>query len=205
MKRILITAGPTREYFDTVRFISNASSGSQASALAFEFLKRNCRVRIISGPVNLRYPRGCEVINVVGVREMFARARENMAWSDFTVFAAAPCDLTPAARSDKKIKKKTSSPPLLAHSVDIALSMNMLKNAPPSAGFDLEDDLNMDEALDKMRRKRFNIIVQNTVPAMASPRTTGYMISKDGALFFNDISKKDMAGLLCEKICRIIN
>jgi len=205
VKRILITAGPTREYFDTVRFISNSSSGSQASAIAEAFLRRHCEVRIISGPVGLAYPRGCDVIGVAGVRDMLDRARENMRWADFMVFAAAPCDLMPSKRCEKKLKKKKSSPPALVFSPDIALSLNSLKTAPPSAGFDLEDDLDMDEAIDKMRRKKFDIIVQNTLPAIASSRTTGYMLSKSDALLFSDISKKDLAGILCEKIWRIIN
>lgn len=200
-----MTAGPTREYFDTVRFISNSSSGAQAYALAGEFLKRKWKPRIISGPVNIKYPSGCDVISVNSSREMLARVRENLPWADFTVFAAAVCDIMPASFSVKKLKKNKTRPPRLAFSPDIALSVNRTKNAKPSAGFDLEDELNMDEAIDKMRRKKFDIIVQNTRAAMDSPRTTGYLLSKEGALLFSDISKESLAGMLCEEICRIIN
>ncbi len=205
MKKILMTAGPTREYFDTVRFITNSSTGAQASALADEFLRRNCEVKVISGPVSVKYPSRCEVISVVGAAEMLSRTRENMAWADFTVFAAAPCDLTPERTAEKKLKKKTGAVPKLVSSPDIAAELNGLKTSPPSAGFDLEDELDMDEALYKMRSKKFNIIVQNTLPAMASSRTTGYIVSENEAVLFSDISKKALSGLLCEKICRIIN
>ncbi len=205
MNKILITAGPTREYFDTVRFITNSSTGTQANALAKEFMRRNCLVRIISGPVAVKYPSRCEVISVVGVREMLDLTRENMKWADFTVFAGAPCDLTPARRVKKKLKKKTAAIPALVRSPDIAASLNRGKPSPPSAGFDLEDGLDMDEALRKMRGKKFDIIVQNTLSAMASSRTTGYIVSGNEALLFSDISKKDLAKILCEKICRIIN
>ncbi|MEA2081271.1 MAG: phosphopantothenoylcysteine decarboxylase [Elusimicrobiota bacterium] len=205
MKKILITAGPTREYFDTVRFITNSSTGAQASALADEFLRRNCEVRIISGPVALNYPPACEVIRVVGVREMLDLTRENVKWADFTVFAAAPCDLTPFVRAKKKLKKQNSPIPALIRSPDIAVTVNRDKLSPPSAGFDLEDELDMAAALYKMRKKKFDIIVQNSLPAMASSRTTGYIVSENEVLLFSDISKKNLAGILCEKICRSIN
>jgi len=205
VKKILITAGPTREYFDTVRFITNSSTGAQASALADGFLKRHCAVRVISGPVSIKYPPRCEVLKVVGVREMFQRVRENIEWADFAVFAAAPCDLTPERVAKKKLKKKMDAMPGLVLSPDIAASLNNLKISPPSAGFDLEDELDMDEALYKMRRKNFDIIIQNTLPAMGSSRTTGYIVSENEAVLFSDISKKSLAEILCEKICRIIN
>jgi len=205
VKKILITAGPTREYFDTVRFITNSSTGAQASALAREFLAKKCAVRVISGPVAVKYPPRCEVISVVGVREMLSLTRANMKWADFTVFAAAPCDLTPERREKKKLKKKTAAIPKLVSSPDIAASLNILKPSPPSAGFDLEDELDMDEALRKMRGKKFDIIVQNTLSAMASSRTTGYIVSENEAVLFSDISKKVLAEILCEKICLIIN
>src|SRR5690349_25054315 len=95
MARILITSGPTRQYLDPVRYLTNASSGRMGAALAAAALELGHKVTIVSGPVEVPYPAGAEVINVVSTEEMLAAAREAFERSDGLIGAAAPCDYRP--------------------------------------------------------------------------------------------------------------
>ena len=103
--RLLLTAGPTREYLDPVRFLSNASSGKLGYAIAAAAAKRGHAVELISGPVELQPPRGVKVTHVVTSQEMFQAASSIFPRCDAAIMAAAVCDYRPAKRSTKKLKK----------------------------------------------------------------------------------------------------
>jgi phosphopantothenoylcysteine decarboxylase/phosphopantothenate--cysteine ligase len=95
MARILLTAGPTRAFIDDVRFLTNASSGRMAAALAAAALARGHEVRIVSGPVHVAYPKAARVIPVVTTAEMLAAALVELPACDGVIAAAAPCDFEP--------------------------------------------------------------------------------------------------------------
>ena len=92
MARILITSGPTREYLDPVRYLSNASSGRMGAALAVAALAAGHEVVIVSGPVEVQYPEAAEVVPVVSTREMLDACREQFTRCDGLIATAAPCD-----------------------------------------------------------------------------------------------------------------
>ncbi len=107
--RCLITAGPTREYFDPVRFISNPSSGKMGYALAVAARAAGWRVELVSGPVALRPPEGVEVIPVITGREMLAAVQERFPACDILIKVAAVCDMRPKTTSPHKVKKDALS------------------------------------------------------------------------------------------------
>jgi phosphopantothenoylcysteine decarboxylase / phosphopantothenate---cysteine ligase len=105
MAHILITSGPTRQYLDPVRYLSNASSGRMGAALAAAAIEAGHRVTIVSGPVDVTYPPEAEVIPVVSTEEMLAACRRVFPKCDGLIAAAAPCDFRPAEVAQQKIRK----------------------------------------------------------------------------------------------------
>ena len=105
MARILITSGPTREYLDPVRFLSNGSSGKLGAALAAAALAAGHDVVVISGPVSIEYPARAQVVGVVTTEEMLAEAQRHFPNCDGAIGVAAPCDYRPRRQEPKKIRK----------------------------------------------------------------------------------------------------
>lgn len=161
--KILITAGPTREYFDSIRFISNPSSGKMGYALAAAAAARGHHVTLISGPVSLPAPDGVEVIHVVSAAEMAAAAKA--AWPKHTaaIMTAAVCDYRPATRLSKKMQK--SDKPLVLKLVateDIARSLGAAKQpGQVLVGIALEDHDGRAHAEAKLRRKNCDAFLLN--------------------------------------------
>jgi hypothetical protein len=116
--RILITSGPTRQYLDPVRYLTNASSGRMGAALAAAAIELGHDAIVVSGPVEIAYPPQAEVIPVVSTEEMFAAAREAFARCDGLIGAAAPCDYRPEHVETHKIAK--TGEPLLLRLVETA-------------------------------------------------------------------------------------
>jgi phosphopantothenoylcysteine decarboxylase/phosphopantothenate--cysteine ligase len=175
--RILITAGPTREWMDPVRFISNPSSGRMGYALARAAREAGARVTLVSGPVTLKPPRGVEVVRVETAAEMARATLARAARADVIVLAAAVADWTPARVARQKIKKsETSHPPSevvlrLRPTVDIAATLGKMKTgrgaeAPPTfilVGFAAETRRVEANARAKLERKNLDLIVANDV------------------------------------------
>lgn len=161
--RILITAGPTREYFDTIRFISNPSSGKMGYSLAEAAAKCGHDVTLISGPVSLDPPDGVHVIHVTSAAEMAAAARKCWPEQDAAIMTAAVCDYRPARYVMKKLKK--SDRPLqltLVPTEDIARSFGESKGpGQVLIAFALEDHDARAHAESKLRRKNCDAIVLN--------------------------------------------
>src|SRR5687767_4396141 len=105
MSHILITSGPTRQYLDPVRYLTNASSGRMGSALAAAAIDRGHDVTIVSGPVEVAYPSPARVVNLVSTEEMLQRCQELFADCDGFIGVAAPCDYRPIHVSPSKISK----------------------------------------------------------------------------------------------------
>ena len=162
--RFLVTAGPTREHIDTVRFISNASSGRMGYALASEAAWRGHEVVLISGPVELADPCGVEVVRVVSAKEMFDAAVERFAECHAAIMVAAVADFRPVARERTKLSKGEQSLVLtLEPTEDICGHLGHLKAHRVVVGFALEDHDHHAHAEAKLRRKGCDAIVLNRV------------------------------------------
>ncbi len=164
-KRVLITAGPTVEAIDPVRFISNHSSGKMGYALAAVFAKAGAEVTLVSGPVSLPAPYGVNRISVDSAESMYVQTEKHFDRSDLVIFAAAVADYTPVAPSDRKIKKKEELLELrLGETKDIAALLGARKHAGQLlVGFALETDNELEHARKKRESKNLDYIVLNSL------------------------------------------
>lgn len=166
-KRVMITAGPTIEKIDPVRFISNHSTGKMGYALAEEFARRGAAVKLISGPVNIKTgSRSVEVINVTSASEMYNESMNiYKEGTDIAVFAAAVSDFTPEGSSSVKIKKSENTIELtLLPTKDIAFEAGKIKKEGViHIGFALETDNEKENAIAKLAKKRLDAIVLNSM------------------------------------------
>jgi len=168
--RILVTAGPTREYFDTVRFISNASTGRMGYAIAAAAADRGHQMVLVSGPVVLPAP-PVEVVRVTTAAEMLAACEEAFAACDAAVMAAAVSDWRPAVREDHKAAKQTSCHTVeLEPTPDICAALGAVKGRRVLVGFAVQDCEPHRRAEQKMVRKRCDAIVLNSPETMGSEK-----------------------------------
>jgi phosphopantothenoylcysteine decarboxylase/phosphopantothenate--cysteine ligase len=165
-KKILINAGPTREQIDPVRFISNYSSGKMGIALADAAAEYGASVDLILGPVNIMPENS--LIKITGVTTAESMANETIRRfpdCDIAILSAAVADLTPSEVKERKIKKENNE--LILHLIpttDIAASLGQIKNKSQIlAGFALETDNEIENAIEKMHRKNLDIIVLNSL------------------------------------------
>lgn len=166
-KHVLITAGPTYERIDPVRFIGNFSTGKMGYALAEEAARRGARVTLVSGPVALKasHP-AITVVNVESAREMLKAATDAFADADIAIMAAAVADYRPAETAESKIKREHMAECELAlvRNPDIAAALGEAKRGGQLlVGFALETDNERDNALGKMARKNLDMIVLNSL------------------------------------------
>lgn len=163
-KTVLVTAGPTREPIDPVRYITNRSSGKMGYAIAAAAATQGAKVVLISGPVALADPAGVEVIRVSTAAEMHAATHDQIDGADIFVAAAAVSDYRPTAASRQKIKKSKATMSLdLVRSEDILASVAGLNDAPFTVGFAAETENVRDYALGKLQNKGLDMIVANKV------------------------------------------
>lgn len=166
-KHVLITAGPTYERIDPVRFIGNFSTGKMGYALAEEAARRGARVTLVSGPVALKatHP-AITVVGVESAREMLKAATDAFADADIAIMAAAVADYRPAETAESKIKREHMAECELAlvRNPDIAAALGEAKRPGQIlVGFALETDNERDNALGKMTRKHLDMIVLNSL------------------------------------------
>lgn len=166
-KKVLITAGPTHEKIDPVRFIGNCSSGKMGYALAEECAARGAEVTLVSGPVAIRTSNpSIRVIDVESARDMLASCEEAFPSADIAVMCAAVADYAPAEVADRKIKREHSEVPVihLVKNPDIAATLGSRKRPGQIlVGFALETDHELDNAAEKLRRKNLDMIVLNSL------------------------------------------
>ncbi len=164
-KKVLITAGPTQEPIDPVRFISNHSSGKMGFAIAEAFEAAGAEVTLISGPVSIPLPVGVKVEKVQSASQMFEATAKYFAESDIIVLSAAVADYTPLHVADKKIKKKEDIFNIeMTKTVDIAATLGKEKKAGQIiVGFALETDNEFENAKGKLERKNFDFVVLNSL------------------------------------------
>src|SRR3954447_6610725 len=186
-KRVLITAGPTQEPIDPVRYISNRSSGKQGYAIAAAAAAAGAEVQLISGPVALDEPEGVAVTHVESARQMLA-AVEAALPADIAIFAAAVADWRVASAGEQKLKKTPGGLPRLelAENPDILATISKLtdKRPPLVIGFAAETEHLLDNAEAKLKRKGCDWLVANDVSpetgVFGGDRNTMHLLRRDG-------------------------
>ena len=167
MARILITSGPTRQYLDPVRYLTNASSGRMGCALAEAALELGHEVTIVTGPVQIAYPAQAKIVPIVSTEEMLAASELEFEHCDGLIGVAAPCDYRPQRVSPGKIAK--TGAPLELHLIetpDIVATLGAHKGSRWCVGFALETDDHRLRALAKLQKKCCDLMVVNGTEAM---------------------------------------
>ena len=167
--RILITAGPTREYLDDVRYLSNASSGQMGYTLARSAIAAGHEVALVSGPVTIAPPAGCELYQVETTDEMFAQCEKLFPNCDGVIGTAAVCDYRIKTRKPGKIAKTGEAITLeLIETIDVLAELGSQKGNRWVMGFALESQDARFNAVRKLYSKKCDAIVLNSVSAIGS-------------------------------------
>jgi len=206
MARILITSGPTRQYLDPVRYLTNASSGRMGAALASAAIEAGHEVVVVSGPVEVEYPRVAEVIPIVSTEQMLQLALEVFPSCSGLIGVAAPCDYRPVIVSSRKIRKTGS--PLTIHLVetpDVVAELAAIKTSQWMVAFALETEDERMRAMQKMERKSCELIVVNGPRAIHAVDTAVEILSPDGgpiASFEGDKRSvgRDVFGVITQRL-----
>jgi phosphopantothenoylcysteine decarboxylase/phosphopantothenate--cysteine ligase len=209
-KKVLITAGPTYEAIDPVRFIGNYSTGKMGFALAEECAARGADVTLIAGPVNLKTQNpGINRIDVTSAQQMYEAAMEHFPKSDAAILCAAVADFTPVQTSDTKIKRKGEITLTLKPNPDIAASLGAIKRpGQRMVGFALETNDEFSNAQDKLERKNLDFIVLNSLRDKGAG--FGYdtnkvtLIDRNGSDELPLQSKKDVAKAIVSKLAGLL-
>ncbi len=181
MPRILITSGPTRQYLDPVRYLTNASSGRMGAALATAAIEAGHDVVVLSGPVDVEYPSQAEVISVVSTEDMLEAALEIFPSCDGLIGAAAPCDYRPVRVASHKLAK--TGGPLKLHLVetpDVVALLGAVKRSQWMVAFALETEDHRMRALQKLERKSCDLIVLNGPDSIHARETSVEVIDPAG-------------------------
>lgn len=169
MSRILITSGPTRQYLDPVRYLTNASSGRMGKALAEAAIALGHEVVIVSGPVEVTYPSAARVVHVVSTEEMLAAAALEFETCDGLIGVAAPCDYRPVRVESHKIAKTSQAIDLhLVETDDVVATLGAKKGRRWVVGFALETDDRRLRALAKLEQKCCDLMISNGPQAINS-------------------------------------
>lgn len=205
--RVLVTAGPTQERLDPVRFITNRSSGKMGYAIARAAAERGACVTLITGPVNLPVPPGTEAVRIQSTQELYAQMTERCAEQDIVIQAAAPADFTPETVADSKIKKQGDEPLVirLTQTPDVAAAVGKLKKPGQTlVGFAAETNDVLANAQKKLEKKNLDLIVANdvTAPGAGFDVDTNLvtLISRDGLETLPLMQKSQVAHALLDKI-----
>lgn len=212
-KNVLITAGPTREYIDPVRYLSNPSTGKMGYSIATSCVKAGAnKVFLISGPVNLDVPLGVEVINITSADEMYERAMSLVDACDVVICTAAVADFKPKHKSDIKIKKTKTSMDVLELSPNKDILLELSSNKKDScvvAGFAAETNDVLDNAKSKLERKGCDLIIANDVSCsestFGSDTNKVIFVEKDGYKALDVMSKKDLADKIVLHVSELLN
>ncbi|HCP44996.1 MAG TPA: bifunctional phosphopantothenoylcysteine decarboxylase/phosphopantothenate--cysteine ligase CoaBC [Deltaproteobacteria bacterium] len=165
-RTVLVTAGPTREHLDPVRFLSNPSTGKMGYAVARAAARRGARVLVVSGPTALSPPAGVECCAVTTAAEMHTEVEARFDQADVVVMAAAVADFRPVATADHKLKKGSGnelSSVRMEPTTDILASLGQRKGHRVLVGFAMETEKLLDGAQSKLERKNLDLIVANNL------------------------------------------
>lgn len=160
-KKVLITAGPTRESLDPVRFLTNHSSGKMGYSIAKSAKNRGAEVTLITGPTNIAKPYGVDIIEITTALEMYDAVLKEFEDSDIVIQSAAVADYRPKNIKTQKIKKSTDMELELIRNPDIAYEIGQKKTKQYLVGFAAETENLMENANGKLKKKKFDLIVAN--------------------------------------------
>lgn len=206
-KSVLITAGPTREYLDPVRFISNRSSGKMGFALAEEAYKRGAKVTLISGPVNIQTYADIKIVNVETASEMYEEVKSIKDIYDILIFSAAVADFKPKNFRKSKIKKEQEQQLY----IELQKNPDILKYAGQTkkdwqiiVGFSAETENVIENSKKKLYEKNADLIVANNVLQEGAgfdvDTNIVTLISREKVLEFPKLNKKEVAGRIFDFI-----
>jgi len=208
---VLITAGPTYEPLDPVRFLSNRSSGRMGYALAEEARARGARVILVSGPVALAPPRDCELVAVETAEQMHQAVLDRLSEATVFVSVAAVADYRPRVVAPAKLKKQAASLTLeLEPTPDILEEVGRLKGARTVVGFAAETGDVVEHARAKLAAKNCDLIVANPVGSgtagtgFGSPQNQGWLVDATGeAVALPPMAKREMASRILDRVAEI--
>jgi phosphopantothenoylcysteine decarboxylase/phosphopantothenate--cysteine ligase len=182
---VLVTAGPTREHVDAVRYLTNESSGRMGFEIAAAAARAGHRVTLVAGPVDLPTPPGVVRIDVVSAREMLAAARRAFRSADVLFMCAAVADWRPRRKRAGKWRKKDESEDVanleLVRNPDILASLARRKGRRLVVGFALESGDGEARAREKLRQKGADYIVLNDLTALGAEKTSVTILGRDGS------------------------
>lgn len=183
-QHVVVTAGPTREYVDPVRYMSNDSSGRMGFAIATAAAQAGYRVTLIAGPVSLDTPAGVDRVDVLSAREMLAALREAFVDADALFMAAAVADWRPARKLAGKWRLKDSGAEStsleLVRNPDVLATIARRKGDRLVVGFALETGSGERRARVKLKKKNADFVVLNDTSALNATRTTVTILGRDG-------------------------
>lgn len=207
-RRVLVTAGPTREHLDPVRFISNPSTGKMGYAIAAALAARGADVVLVSGPVSLACPAGVRRVSVVSAREMSDAVEREVAGADVVVMTAAVSDYAPEIVHEHKVKKGEGAEQItFVRTPDILASLGErfegVATRPLIVGFAAETERVVEHAREKLQRKKADLIVANDVsPGGAFGRDDNevHLVSRDGTKTLTRASKDRIAWQIVDEL-----
>lgn len=209
-KTVIVTAGPTREPIDPVRYISNHSTGKMGYAIAEKAANRGAKVYLISGPTYLSPPEGVKVINVMSAKDMYVKIMEYYNEADIVIKSAAVADYAPAEASSQKIKKNDSELVIkLAKNPDILYELGKIKGDKILVGFAMETQNLIDNAKEKVRKKNLDFIVANDLmtegAGFAHDTNIVKIIDKNGDIeSLPKMTKLELADVIIDKVLMLL-
>jgi len=207
-QRVLVSAGPTYEAIDPVRFLGNRSSGKMGYAIAIEAEARGADVTIVSGPTNLPAPAGIEVIRVESTRDMQEALVRQVDGCAVVVMAAAIADYTPEWVAEHKLKRDEVLDLRLVPTVDIAAALSEAAPAAVHVGFALESDDLVAEARRKLEAKHEQLVVANRIDESHNPfgsdMNTVSLVSRDSVEELAPMTKREVASRVWEAIEKLL-
>ncbi|MBQ1921870.1 MAG: bifunctional phosphopantothenoylcysteine decarboxylase/phosphopantothenate--cysteine ligase CoaBC [Ruminococcus sp.] len=205
-KRVLVTAGPTRESIDPVRFITNHSTGKMGYAVARQAMLRGAEVTLVSGPVSIDPPPFVRVVNVSSAKDMFEAVKVNFADADIIIKTAAVADYTPESAADEKIKKSDGSLSIqMKRTADILKWLGENKrDGQVLCGFSMETENMLENSRAKLQKKNADLIAANSLRDEGSGFGTDtnhlVLIKRDGVTDLPLLSKSDAADRLLDEL-----
>lgn len=204
-KRVLVTAGPTREAIDPVRFITNHSTGKMGYALARNAAYRGAETVLVTGPVNLRVPYGVEAVQVTSAQEMYEAVAERFDSQDIVVMAAAVADYRPVHAAAEKIKKQDAESVLkLERTKDILASMSARRKGQFLCGFSMETEHMLENSMHKLEKKNLDMIAANNLRTEGAGFGTDTnivtLITRNDVKNLPQMSKDDTAAAIFDAI-----
>ena len=210
--RVLVTAGPSREALDPVRYVTNRSSGKMGYAIARAAAQRGAQVTLLTGPVALEAPQGVQVVTFTTTQELLERAQELAAKQDVLIQAAAPADYRAQKVAPQKIKKNSGEPLVLTlvENPDVAAALGRSKRPDQVfVGFAAETNDVLAHAQGKLERKNLDMIVANdvTLPGAGFDVDTNVvtLITRDEAVSLPLMRKDEVADRILDQVLMLVH